>query len=168
MTLGMLPVALFVGLLIAAAIGDLVSYTIPNVLTVSVAGAYIVYALVVSMPPQLVGIHVLTGIGALVLGVAFFAFGFVGGGDAKLFAAAALWFGWPDILSYALTLSMIGGGLTLAILAFRQVILPPFLCGRQWILRLHAKQSGIPYGVAIGSGALIIIPCTDILRRAIG
>jgi prepilin peptidase CpaA len=101
--------------------------------------------------------------GATVLVVAFgcFAMGWVGGGDAKVAASAALWFGFAHLMNYLLYASLFGGALTLVLLQFRQWPLPYTLTGQAWLLRLHAKESGIPYGIALATGALMIYPETE-------
>jgi prepilin peptidase CpaA len=35
------------------------------------------------------------------------------------------------------------------------------LTGQAWLLRLHARESGIPYGIALAIGALMIYPETE-------
>ena len=50
--------------------------------------------------------------------------GWIGGGDAKLAAATALWFGFDHLLDYLLYASLFGGALTLVLLQFRQWPLP--------------------------------------------
>ena len=106
------------------------------------------------------------GAGAGVLAVAFvcFAMGWVGGGDAKVAAGAALWFGFAHLLNYLLYASLFGGALTLLLLQFRQWPLPQALGGQAWLLRLHDKETGIPYGIALAVGALLIYPETDWIR----
>src|SRR5216683_3000239 len=89
------------------------------------------------------------------------AMGWVGGGDAKVAAAAALWFGFGHILDYLLYASLFGGALTLLLLQFRQWPLPYSFAGQDWLLKLHAKDSGIPYGIALAIGALMIYPETE-------
>jgi len=106
------------------------------------------------------------GAGAAVLGVAFacFALGWIGGGDAKVAAGAALWFGFGHLLNYLVYASLFGGALTLLLLQFRQWPLPYALAGQPWLLRLHAKETGIPYGIALAIGALTIYPDTDWIK----
>ena len=108
----------------------------------------------------------LAGAGATVLTVAFacFAMGWVGGGDAKVAASAALWFGFGYLLNYLLYASLFGGALTLLLLQFRQWPLPYPLTGQAWLLKLHAKDSGIPYGIALAIGALLIYPETEWMK----
>ena len=47
---------------------------------------------------------------------AMFALGWIGGGDAKLAAAIALWLGWGALLDYSLSAAIYGGALTIVIL----------------------------------------------------
>jgi prepilin peptidase CpaA len=90
--------------------------------------------------------------------------GWVGGGDAKVTAAAALWFGFDHLLNYLLYASLFGGALTILLLEFRQWPLPYALSGQAWLLRLHARETGIPYGIALAIGALMIYPETEWMR----
>jgi prepilin peptidase CpaA len=71
-----------------------------------------------------------------------------------------------DLLAYALVASLLGGLLTVALLALRQLPLPGNLASRGWILKLHEKSSGIPYGVALAAGALALLPHAEILKLA--
>ena len=48
-----------------------------------------------------------------------FSFGVVGGGDAKLAASTALWFGWEHILEYIYVSSILGAVLTILVIYFR-------------------------------------------------
>ena len=50
----------------------------------------------------------------------------------------------------------------------RRLPLPRLLARQAWILRLHDEKAGIPYGVALAAGALVILPGTDIFRLAAG
>ena len=103
------------------------------------------------------------GAGALLLVVAFtcFAMGWVGGGDAKVAASVALWFGFAHLMNFLLYASLFGGALTLLLLQFRQWPLPYGLAGQAWLARLHAKESGIPYGIALALSALLVYPETE-------
>jgi prepilin peptidase CpaA len=79
-------------------------------------------------------------------------------------AGAALWFGFAHLLNYLLYASLFGGVLTLLLLQFRQWPLPYALAGQPWLLKLHAKESGIPYGIALAVGALMIYPETEWIK----
>jgi prepilin peptidase CpaA len=163
-----LVLAVFPALLLAAAGWDIASYTIPNAIPLTLLATFAVFAIVVGMSPAMLGWHALAGATGLLFGFAFFAFNFVGGGDAKLFACAALMLGFHDLLDYALFASILGGALTLGILAMRRVPLPRFLAVQGWIMRLHDEEEGIPYGVALALAAFIVLPHTEIFRAAAG
>jgi prepilin peptidase CpaA len=96
----------------------------------------------------------------LAIAFVFFARGWIGGGDAKLAAATALWLGWGHLYEYLLYASLLGGVLTLALLEFRKFALPSLLAGRAWLERLHQPDGGIPYGIALAAAALIVYPAT--------
>ena len=49
-------------------------------------------------------------------------------------------------------------------LQFRQWPLPYPLSGQAWLNRLHDKQSGIPYGIALAIGALMVYPETEWIK----
>jgi prepilin peptidase CpaA len=100
----------------------------------------------------------------LAVGFGLFAFGIIGGGDAKLFAAVALMFGYDDLLGYTVFALLLGGALTLVILVLRQVPLPEVLARESWIARLHAPDSGVPYGVALAAGAYLLLPYSVIFH----
>ena len=84
----------------------------------------------------------------------------VGGGDAKLLAAAALWLGFDQLVPFLAYVTIFGGALALLLLAYRRCP-PARLPLPDWAARLHAKGEGMPYGVAIAAGALSIYPLTS-------
>jgi prepilin peptidase CpaA len=90
-----------------------------------------------------------------------FTFGWIGGGDAKLAAATALWLGWTPLADYGLVSALAGGALTLTILFARRIALPAVLASQTWIARLHNARSGIPYGIALALGGLAVYPETQ-------
>ena len=154
-------------LLLALAAGwDLASYTIPNTLSAAIIFVFLAFALIAGLPGSQFGAHLAAGLVALAAGFALFASGFIGGGDAKLFAATALWFGFGDLLSYALVAALLGGLLTVTLLVVRRIPLPAVLTRRGWIARLHDSRHGIPYGAALAAGALVVLPGAQILRAA--
>src|SRR5438552_10517028 len=127
---------LFPAMMAFAASSDLLTMTISNRVSLILIGGFFVLALVSGMSALDVLSHV--GAGAIVLVVAFVCFlrGWIGGGDAKLAAATALWFGFDHLFNYLLCASLFGGALTLLLLQFRMWPLPCLLAGRQWVERL--------------------------------
>jgi prepilin peptidase CpaA len=67
-------------------------------------------------------------------------------------------------LDYLVYASLFGGALTLMLLQFRQWPMPALLCGQPWLMRLHNKEGGIPYGIALATGALMVYPETPWIR----
>jgi prepilin peptidase CpaA len=161
MTLDIARLLLFPALMAFAAASDLLTMTISNRVSLMMAAGFLILALASGMGFAEIVSHF--GAGATVLVVAFgcFAMGWVGGGDAKVASTAALWFGFAHLMNYLLYASVFGGALTLLLLQFRQWPLPYALTGQAWLLRLHAKDSGIPYGIALAIGALMVYPETE-------
>jgi prepilin peptidase CpaA len=143
--------------MVFAAVSDLLSMTIANRVSLLLVGAFAVIAPLTGMPWQEYGMHFAAG--ALVLAVTFtlFAVGGMGGGDAKLLAATALWMGFGfELVQYLVVASAIGGFLTLGALAYRGSPMAVFT-GRNPLLRnLANPDEGIPYGVALGTGGLMV------------
>ncbi|MGA7676027.1 MAG: prepilin peptidase [Rhizomicrobium sp.] len=165
----LLVIVVLPALLALAAGWDLASYTIPNGLQLALIAAFVVFVLITGMTPSVAGGHLLAGFLGVSLGFTLFALGYIGGGDAKLFAAVALWLGLDrDLMSYMLVASLLGGALTLTLLVLRRVPLPTLLTGQSWLLRLHDDREGIPYGVALATAAFLILPQTEIFRLAAG
>src|SRR5579863_8704917 len=164
MILDVARLLLFPALMAFAAASDLFTMTISNRVSLALAAGFLVLALASGMGFTDLLLHL--GAGATVLAVAFvcFAMGWVGGGDAKVAAAAALWFGFAHLLNYLLYASLFGGALTLLLLQFRQWPLHYALTDQTWLLKLHAKESGIPYGIALAVSALVIYPETEWIK----
>ncbi|WP_374579507.1 prepilin peptidase, partial [Phenylobacterium sp.] len=78
-------------LVIVAALRDVTSFTIPNWISLALIGAFFPAAVLLGVGLPQIGLHVAAGVAALVAGMVMFALRWIGGGDAKLFAAAGLW-----------------------------------------------------------------------------
>src|SRR5437762_14283086 len=96
------PICVFAALVVVAALKDASSYTIPNWISLALALLFAPSALAAGLGPAQIGVCALVGVGMLVLGVAMFTAGCLGGGDAKLMAAASLWIGLPGLAPFAL------------------------------------------------------------------
>jgi prepilin peptidase CpaA len=156
---------LFPALMAFAASSDLLTMTISNKLVLALVAGFLALALLTGLSGSVIGSHLASG--ALVLVVAFgcYAAGWIGGGDAKLAAAIALWFGFDQVLTYLLYASLLGGLLTLLVLRFRNEPLPGMLARQGWVMRLHNENAGVPYGIALAVAALIIYPDTIIMQK---
>ncbi len=146
--------SVFPVLVIVAALKDVTTMTIPNWLCGALALAFFPAALASGLPLSTAGVHLGVGFAALLVGMGMFAARWLGGGDAKLLAAAALWLGWPDTGTFLVVTALAGGVLTMTLISARK--LAPMLPtrGPGWSARLLEPKGDIPYGVAIAAGAL--------------
>jgi prepilin peptidase CpaA len=151
---------LFPALMAFAASSDLLTMTISNRLSLALAGGFFLLALATGMSLHAFGMHLGAAAAVLVAAFVFFSRGWIGGGDAKLAAATALWFGFDHLLDYMIYASLFGGALTLAILQFRKLPLPSVLARQAWVLRLHESGGGVPHGIALAAAALVVYPKT--------
>jgi len=164
--LELIAVAAFAGLLIYAAASDVASLTIPNWVSLALSGAFIVAALALGVQLGDIGLHLIFGLATLAVGFFLFQANIIGGGDAKLLAAAAIWTGFPAFAPFLFWTAVAGGVMALALLGARQFISqaetnPPF------VNRLLTQQTGIPYGVAIMFGGLMAIPSLPLFSAAL-
>jgi len=154
-----LLVAVFPALVITAALRDVTSYTIPNRLSLALVAGFVPAALAMGLAPAAIGLHLAVGAAGLLAGMAMFAAGWIGGGDAKLFAAAALWLGWPAAALYVAVTGLAGGGLAVSLLVMRSGYVRPYVVtGPAWFSRLAEPGENVPYGLAIAIGALAAFP----------
>lgn len=151
---------LFPAAMVFGGMMDLFTLTIPNRVSILLVATFFLAALVTGMPWSVLGMHLATGLVVFLIGFGLFAGGYVGGGDAKLLAAAALWLGYGPLPTYFMGVALAGGALALVILLYRAIIPPPFLLRQPWAVRLHNKTTGIPYGIALAVAALWIFPTT--------
>ena len=164
MILDIARLLMFPALMAFAAASDLFTMKIPNQVSLMLALGFLALAIASGMGAYDIVKHVAAGATVLVIAFGCFAMGWVGGGDAKVAAAAALWFGFAHLMNYLLYASLFGGALTLLLLQFRQWPLPVMFAGQPWLARLHDKQTGIPYGIALTIGALVIYPETEWMK----
>jgi prepilin peptidase CpaA len=164
MFLDLVRMLLFPALMAFAASSDLFTMTISNRVSLLLVAGFLMLAALSGMDFHVMLSHIGAGSTVLVAAFGCFAMGWVGGGDAKVAASVALWFGFGHLLDYLLYASMFGGALTLLLLQFRQWPLPHALGSQAWLLRLHDKETGIPYGIALAVAALMIYPETEWIK----
>lgn len=152
----LLPLAM-----VYAAISDLLSMSISNKVSIILVAGFVAFApLLPGMDLATFGMHLAAGAAVLVGGFILFGFGWIGGGDAKIAAAATLWLGFGHTIEFLVWTALFGGALTIALLLARRRLLPAFAIKQEWIMRLHHAEAGVPYGVALAAAALMIYPQT--------
>jgi prepilin peptidase CpaA len=121
---------------------DIRARRLPNWLNLAVALGFLPWAWASDLSWGGFAIHL--AVGAVVLGIGFglFALNVIGGGDAKLGAAVALWIGLSfDLLRFFLIMALAGGVLAAIALVYQSVT-------KRQVTR------ALPYGVAIGVAGL--------------
>jgi prepilin peptidase CpaA len=152
-------------LAIVAGLKDATSFTIPNWISAAAVLAFFPAAFAVGADFGQIGIHLGVGVLALAAAMGMWAMRLIGGGDAKLLAACALWLGWPAVGPYLLVTALAGGALSLLILNLRASWARAFVpVGPRWVERLREEGGNVPYGVAIAVGALIAFPNSGLVQ----
>lgn len=114
-----------------------------------------------------IGVHALAMLIVFSACLALFSLNVMGGGDAKLLTAIALWFGLTtNLLTFLIYTALIGGVLTLILLQLRTPAGQYALARIPLTHNLTDPSKGIPYGVAIGAAALICYPETPLMQIA--
>lgn len=156
-------------LLVLAVICDLRTRRIPNALTVTGLLTALALGALAGWQPFLAG---LAGAGvALALSLPLVMLGGLGGGDAKLLAAVGAYLGPADLLTALLITALVGGAMALALAVHRGQLRQTLAHVGGLLARLGRPTGGdpqpaprtirtagaltIPYGVAIGVGALV-------------
>lgn len=152
--------AIFPGVMVFAAISDMLTMKIPNAVSLVLVVSFFVLAAAMGMQWSIIGGHALAAVLMLIVCFILFNVGWIGGGDAKLAAATALWLGFGLLPNYGVFASIFGGVLTLAILQLRRMAMDGPLSETPWLARLREKNGGIPYGIALAAAGLMVYPET--------
>ncbi|WP_091736255.1 A24 family peptidase [Phenylobacterium immobile] len=153
----------FPALTIVAALYDATSYRIPNWISLAILALFAIAATTSGVNLPTIGLCVATGAAILVMGFGLFALRALGGGDAKLLAVSALWFGWPQISVFLLCTVLAGAILAVVLVVIRSDAVRPHLQnGPAWIARISSTGREMPYGIAIACGALGALPASPL------
>ena len=146
-----LTAVVLTGVLIWAAVSDVRDRRIPNKAVLSVLGLFGLWA--VANGGAGLASAVVAGAIAFAVAYGLYVFKIVGAGDAKLFAALALFAGLSHLPLFALATAWTGGLMALVSLAAspRRAMIIFAMRGQGD----HGR--GIPYGVAIGVGAAVVL-----------
>jgi prepilin peptidase CpaA len=161
--LAALPALMTVG-----GLNDLTTMKIPNWVSMALMAAFIPAGLLAGLPWMAFAVHCGIGMAVLFVGAVFFALRWIGGGDAKLMAAAALWLGPPGLLPFVLFVGLAGGAFCLVLLSARTWLQVYALNAPGWVARLLQPKGDIPYGVAIAIGAVLAFPSSAVVQAFTG
>ena len=157
-----------VGCMLAASWSDLTSMTIPNWISLVLVAGFFMLTPFAWQGWAVLGTHILVGLTCFTVGVGMFALGWLGGGDAKLFAATSLWWVWGDVWPYDLVYTAIAGGVLAIFLLVGRKYLPVKVLTTDWMHRLFKDEKKMPYGLALAFGALMTLPKSDIYLYVAG
>jgi len=149
----------FVVLMAAAAFEDFRRFTIPNWLTLGLCVLWPLSLFAGTTVSGAVG-DLACGLIVFAVGALLFARGYIGGGDVKLLAAAALWAGPALLPSLLIVTGLLGGVLALILLSPVGALLVSgtraqlgFTAGPE----TAATSTPVAYGIAIAAASLIVI-----------
>jgi prepilin peptidase CpaA len=155
-------------LVVVAGLTDLTSMRIPNWISATLILAFFPVAFVIGLSPLEVGLHFGVALLVLAAGMAMFALRIIGGGDAKVMAAASLWLGAAALMPFLIWTAILGGAFSLVLMLGRTWASPHMAGAPAWVSALFRPKGDIPYGVAICGGALMAYPASTLIARAFG
>jgi prepilin peptidase CpaA len=153
-----LSISIFPLLMVIAGAGDALSLRIPNWLTLTIFAVFFPLAWATGMPLQTFGFHLLTAVVLFAVGFLLFSAGLFGGGDAKLMAAAGLWFGSSQALPFLIFTVMAGGVLALCVGLWSIISMSWDIRDVSWAKKLSGLRPNVPYGYAFAIGAILAFP----------
>ncbi len=151
-TPNLIAVAALLGLAALAAAHDLRAFRIPNWIPAAILALYPVHVLTAPAVVDWTGGLMVGGV-ALAAGFALFSLGRLGGGDAKLFAACAVWAGPERGFELLVVTGLAGGLLALLVVSPARLAVAGMFERIGWTRsRDHLLADCLPYGVAIAAG----------------
>ena len=146
----------FAAMVFSAAVSDILTYRIPNRLSLALALLYPAYVFAAPQPVEwLFAISLASA--SLAIGFALFSARICGAGDAKLFAAVVLWSGPALILPFTLITTLTGGVIAMFIwLQHRFARAATPLTVLQTTSDPDIGKQQMPYGAAIAVAALYV------------
>lgn len=151
-----------------AACTDFLTMTIPNRVSAILIASFLVIAPLAGMNWITIGEHLAAGLAVFAVCFVLFATNTMGGGDAKLLTASAVWFGLnTSLLLFLVAVSFFGGILVFAILFLRSKsdLIVAYRLPVPFVLLQTRK---VPYALAIASGGFLAFPESPLMHLALG
>lgn len=159
---------LFIVLMIWGAISDIRKYILSNKLCLSVTLLYPVFLISLYMNDtalslEYIGYSVAIALLLFFILLALFAFGLIGGGDAKYIPAISLWAGPVLTIKFLLITTVCGGVVSLVYLClfyikgrFKSKSSDKINFSMPLSKKFKNEENNIPYGVAISAGGIYV------------
>jgi len=152
---------IYVVILSYAVVSDYVRMIIPNWCSIALVVEFLLFSIVFLTLNEFAWNLLLCAI-IFSLGIGFYAFGWLGGGDVKLLTAVIFWAGPDNGLIFVLAMAAIGFVMAAGLIILRRVLIFfPNLFPNSELLRrpvAWVEEGAFPYGIAIGAAALVIGP----------
>jgi prepilin peptidase CpaA len=156
------------GIIIFAAVNDFLHLKIPNIISLTLVFLFFIafsidYFFIEEVIFESLFSHVKIGLIVFIIMLIAFFMKYMGGGDAKLIPAIALWVGTEGVAQFAIVTAFIGMPLALIALFFSRTsvglnlaekIARNHFFSQGWINALANKKNVVPYGIAIAIGGL--------------
>lgn len=153
--------------LFMAAVSDLFTMTIPNRISAFLLASFAVLAPVSGLPWAEISMSFAAGAVVLLVCFGFFALNVMGGGDVKLLAASAVWFGFsPALGAFIIQTALWGGLVTLLVLLVRKQA-DRFAAIGAFVPAPILATKKVPYGLAIGIAGITAYWQSPIAQAAI-
>ena len=150
-----------------AALSDMFTMTIPNRVAAILLASFVVVAPLAGLGLADIAVHLLAGLLVFSACFALFALNIMGGGDAKLLTASAVWFGFNvSLFAFLVYVALFGGILTVAILMLRAQSNSILAAGLPVPDHLLTAKK-VPYGIAIGVAGFVAFPASPLMQAAI-
>jgi prepilin peptidase CpaA len=149
---------------ISAALSDLRSMTIPNAISLAMVAGFVLFAPLSDMAWQTALYCLIAALLTFTVCFVLFAMNVMGGGDAKLLSASALWFGLSfAYVEFLVHTALFGGLLTLLVLFLRSKSTYAQMLSCYLPQSLTAGNK-VPYGIAIAASGLVNLAKTTITQ----
>lgn len=150
-----------IGFLVAAAISDFRSMTIPNIYAGGILLAFIPAFLADAFTGHGMEFfygwqsHLIAALAVFAISFLLFSLRVIGAGDSKLATAVALWVGLSGMTAFLFYMAIAGAVLAIAtkFMNGKQIAASPKEAS--WIAQSQAGRLGVPYGIAICFGAIV-------------
>ncbi len=155
-----LILSVFPLMVVMAGISDFFTLKIPNWLNAVIAVSVVPFVILAGMPLEIFAWHIIAGLVTFVVGFILFSINIIGGGDAKMLAACAVWVGWDVLMEFAVVTVFAGAVLVIAIKVWVFFANRKDIKGMDWAKNFLSKKPQLPYGIAIAAGGVIVFPAT--------
>jgi len=144
------------GLFLLAGIFDVLTGRIPDWISIALVVVFVGLSLIVGKAWMDFGLHCAVAIAVFFAGFIAFAMGWMGGGDGRLAAAGALWFG-PALTFEFLAIAFFYGAAMVGMMyVVRLCPIPAPILRQPWVERWVVGNDGLPFGLAMAASVLTL------------